>query len=137
MNDLAGALAILSAMITPAVLILACGSLTLATSQRLGRIIERTRRISNQFKELARNRTDQAMLEEERVLLFNQLGRATRRAPAATRYDVLVSGPQYFRSDQCGDWHCGGLGPKVHMGSDPAWTGRGRIALLRQPAFDR
>jgi Protein of unknown function (DUF2721) len=64
MNDLAGALAILSAMITPAVLILACGSLTLATSQRLGRVIERTRRISNQFKELARNRTDQAMLEE-------------------------------------------------------------------------
>jgi hypothetical protein len=80
MNDLAGALAILSSMITPAVLILACGSLTLATSQRLGRVIERTRRISNQFKELARNRTDQAMLEEERVLLFNQLGRATRRA---------------------------------------------------------
>jgi hypothetical protein len=45
-------LSILSAMITPAVLILACGSLVLATSQRLARVMDRTREISNELKNL-------------------------------------------------------------------------------------
>lgn len=46
MTQFSGALAILSAMITPAVLISACGSLILATSQRLNRVIERTRKLA-------------------------------------------------------------------------------------------
>lgn len=44
-------LAILSAMITPAVLILASSSLILATSQRLSRIMERARRLNAHFQD--------------------------------------------------------------------------------------
>ena len=39
MDHLAPSLAVLSAMITPAVLISACGTLILSTSQRLGRVV--------------------------------------------------------------------------------------------------
>lgn len=80
MNDLSMVLAILSAMITPAVLIVASSSLILATSQRLGRVIERTRKISDQFEKLVHSQANEAHLEEERNAVFNQIGRATRRA---------------------------------------------------------
>jgi hypothetical protein len=46
---LGGTLAVLSAMITPAVLISACGSLAISTSNRLSRTIERARKLSEQF----------------------------------------------------------------------------------------
>ena len=40
------ALAVLTAMITPAVLISACGALIFSTSTRLGRVIDRVRTLS-------------------------------------------------------------------------------------------
>ena len=40
------ALAILTAMITPAVLISACGALIFSTSTRLGRVVDRVRMLS-------------------------------------------------------------------------------------------
>lgn len=60
------ALAILSAMITPAVLISACGQLIISTSARLGRVIDRTRKVLSRF--------------EEREMLFEQLGFTTKRS---------------------------------------------------------
>jgi hypothetical protein len=84
MNDLSATLTILSAMITPAILIMASGSLILTTSQRLGRVIERTRKIADRFEELAKvellAKQDATFLEEEKHHLFEQLGRATRRS---------------------------------------------------------
>lgn len=77
-SQLTGSLAILSAMITPAVLISACGSLIIATSTRLGRVIDRTRQVSEHFGELARAE-DRTMLDEERQLLFRQLNNLARR----------------------------------------------------------
>lgn len=53
MNGLPDALAVLSAMITPAVLISGCGSLIMATAGRLNRAVDRTREISRRFAELA------------------------------------------------------------------------------------
>ena len=47
------ALAILTAMITPAVLISACGALIFSTSSRLGRVVDRTRILSDRFQALA------------------------------------------------------------------------------------
>lgn len=76
--QLSGALAILSAMITPAVLISACGSLIIATSTRLGRVIDRTRQVSDRFADLAREE-DRTLLDEERALIFDQLNGLTRR----------------------------------------------------------
>ena len=55
MNNLSTALAILSAMITPAVLISACGQLIISTSARLGRVIDRTRKVLSRFEELEKS----------------------------------------------------------------------------------
>jgi Protein of unknown function (DUF2721) len=78
-SELSGAVGILSVMITPALLISACGSLIIATSNRLGRVIDRTRQASDRFAELARDQ-ERTMLGEERQLLFDQLSGLTRRA---------------------------------------------------------
>ncbi|HYR07888.1 MAG TPA: DUF2721 domain-containing protein [Longimicrobium sp.] len=78
-------LTVLSAMVTPAVLILASSSLILATSNRLARAIDRTRTISERVADLAHEAEDRAMLAEERVLLFEQLGRTARRTKLLTR----------------------------------------------------
>jgi hypothetical protein len=45
---------VLSAMITPAVLISACGALILSTSVRLGRVVDRVRALADRFEELSR-----------------------------------------------------------------------------------
>lgn len=74
------ALAVLTAMITPAVLISACGALIFSTSTRLGRVVDRVRLLSSKFEELARNPEKDEMFEERRVLIFQQLDRQTSRA---------------------------------------------------------
>lgn len=76
----ANALAVLTAMITPAVLISACGALIFSTGTRLGRVIDRVRYLTSKFEELAKNPQADEMAEERRLLLFNQLDRQTSRA---------------------------------------------------------
>src|SRR5262249_60338182 len=48
-----GGLTLLSAMITPAVLISACGTLIFSTSNRLGRIVDRVRELGGLLQQLA------------------------------------------------------------------------------------
>ncbi len=79
-TNLSYTLAILSAMITPAVLISACGSLAISTANRLGRAIDRTRRLSERFREMVETQPDSPLRDDEISLLFDQLSRATRRA---------------------------------------------------------
>lgn len=74
------ALAILTAMITPAVLISACGALIFSTSTRLGRVVDRVRTLSEKFQELATNPEKDEMFDERRALIFLQLDRQTSRA---------------------------------------------------------
>ena len=74
------ALAVLTAMITPAVLISACGALIFSTSSRLGRVIDRVRVLSDRFQELAAHPEKDEMFEERRSLIFTQLDRQTSRA---------------------------------------------------------
>lgn len=74
------ALAILTAMITPAVLISACGALIFSTSSRLGRVIDRVRVLSDRFQELAAHPEKDEMFEERRALIFTQLDRQMARA---------------------------------------------------------
>ncbi len=74
------ALAVLTAMITPAVLISACGALIFSTSTRLGRVIDRVRVLSEKWEQLARNPEQDEMHDERRVLIFSQLDRQTSRA---------------------------------------------------------
>ena len=74
------ALAMLTAMITPAVLISACGALIFSTSTRLGRVIDRVRVLSDRFQEIAAHPEKDDMFEERRMLIFTQLDRQMSRA---------------------------------------------------------
>src|SRR5262245_47960701 len=67
-------------MITPAVLISACGALIFSTSSRLGRVVDRVRILSERFQEIAKNPGQDEMFEERRQLIFTQLDRQTSRA---------------------------------------------------------
>jgi hypothetical protein len=55
MQDTLYSLSVLSAMITPAVLISACGTLILSTSTRLARIVDRVRVLTSTIEELYKN----------------------------------------------------------------------------------
>lgn len=85
MEPLSSALAVLTAMITPAVLISACGALILSTSTRLGRVVDRVRALSISFEELAESGDELALLEERRAVVFNQLDKLTSRARVLQR----------------------------------------------------
>ncbi len=79
MTNFPDAISVLSAMITPAVLISACGSLILATSDRLSKAVMRTREISSALiPRAADQRSDDR--EEERRMLFTQLDFVTTRS---------------------------------------------------------
>ena len=85
MDPLSSALAVLTAMITPAVLVTACGTLILSTSSRLGRVVNRVRDLSDRFEELAHASEDIDLLEERRTLIFDQLAKLMRRARTLQR----------------------------------------------------
>ncbi|WP_288402609.1 DUF2721 domain-containing protein [uncultured Deinococcus sp.] len=74
---------VLTAMITPAVLISGAGTLLLSTSNRLGRSTDRVRNLTTRFKLLMgpQGQTEPLAAEEKRLIL-EQLPRLTRR----TRY---------------------------------------------------
>jgi hypothetical protein len=76
----ADALAVLTAMLTPAVLISACGALIFSTATRLGRVIDRVRFLAARFEDLAKDPQSDAMAEDRLPLLHTQLERQTVRA---------------------------------------------------------
>lgn len=69
-NDISASLGVLSSMLTPAVLIMVCGSLILGTSNRLTRLIDRTRKLYDQHKAALKkgNDTVAELLEEREAL---------------------------------------------------------------------
>ncbi|HEX8557209.1 MAG TPA: DUF2721 domain-containing protein [Pyrinomonadaceae bacterium] len=81
MEALSSAVAVLTAMITPAVLISACGALILSTSTRLGRTVDRVRLLIDRFEEMARTQQTEGveLFEERRSVLFYQLDKLTTR----------------------------------------------------------
>ncbi|HYY56237.1 MAG TPA: DUF2721 domain-containing protein, partial [Pyrinomonadaceae bacterium] len=80
MEGLSSALAVLTAMITPAVLISACGTMILSTSTRLGRVVDRVRQLSDKLEELAHAKSEVELYEERRTVIFSQLDKLTSRA---------------------------------------------------------
>jgi hypothetical protein len=78
-TNLPDATSVLSAMITPAVLISACGSLILATSDRLTKAVTRTREISTALIPRENDKRSENR-EEERRMLFTQLDFVTTRS---------------------------------------------------------
>ncbi|HEV7681860.1 MAG TPA: DUF2721 domain-containing protein [Pyrinomonadaceae bacterium] len=78
MDPTTSAVAVLTAMITPAVLISACGSMILSTSSRLGRVVDRVRGLSDKWEELAAKKSDET--KERQGVIFAQLDKLTSRA---------------------------------------------------------
>jgi len=81
METLSSALAVLTAMITPAVLISACGALILSTSTRLGRVVDRVRMLIDSFEQMTKTQEEGGveLFEERRAVIFNQLDKLTTR----------------------------------------------------------
>src|SRR5215831_15029206 len=80
MDALTSSLAVLTAMITPAVLISASGTMILSTSTSLGRVVDRVRQLSDRLRELAHEEVSVEFLEEERAMLYDQLDKLTSRS---------------------------------------------------------
>lgn len=78
MDPMSSAVAVLTAMITPAVLISACGSMILSTSSRLGRVVDRVRALSDKLEELAGKHSEET--KERQGVIFAQLDKLTSRA---------------------------------------------------------
>jgi len=80
MEGLTSSLAVLTAMITPAVLISASGTMILSTSTRLGRVVDRVRSLSDRLQSLSSDEADVDLLEEKRLMTFDQLDKLTSRS---------------------------------------------------------
>ncbi|HOF88603.1 MAG TPA: DUF2721 domain-containing protein [Armatimonadota bacterium] len=85
LTELTAALAILSAVITPAVLIAACASLAISTAARVSRVISRTRELSAHFERMVLAGAAGAIVEDEYALLLRQIAWATRRSELLQR----------------------------------------------------
>ena len=78
-NAPTSALAVLTAMITPAVLISACGTLVLSTSTRLARVIDRVRQMSERADDLDERKATLPDYENRRSALLRQMRTLARR----------------------------------------------------------
>ena len=80
MDALTASLGVLTAMITPAVLISASGTMILSTSTRLGRVVDRVRLLLDRLRELSASDEKPEFFEEERAMLYDQLDKLTSRS---------------------------------------------------------
>jgi len=84
-ETLSEALAVLAAMITPALLITASGTFILSTSQRLGRVIDRVRTIGDRMDVLLHDTTGIELIEERKTMLMEQMRHQSSRATLLQR----------------------------------------------------
>lgn len=84
MQELATPLGLLSAMITPAVLISACGALIFSTSTRLARIVDRVRTLSQDLEGIFTGKVTE-FADERRAEYERQLAVHTRRGQIIQR----------------------------------------------------
>jgi hypothetical protein len=79
-RSLSPTLAVLTAMITPAVLMSACGTMILSTSVRLGRVVDRIRDLSDRFQQLLVHEAPSEIEREQQRMILAQLGQFRKRA---------------------------------------------------------
>ena len=84
-SSLSAGLTVLTAMITPALLISASGTFVLSTSNRLGRVIDRVRRLTEILEEVMKEGHTVELLPERRALIFELIDRQTTRAKMLAR----------------------------------------------------
>ena len=85
LGSLSDAIAVLTSMITPALLISASGTFILSTSTRLTTVIDRVRAISEKFEGFVRNPENEPFFLEQREMLLEQMGRLSLRASLLQR----------------------------------------------------
>lgn len=78
-RDLGFALSIFSAMLTPVILISATGSLTISTSNRLSRAIDRARKITELVEALVKAEVADKLHDERKRMYFSLMSRITDR----------------------------------------------------------
>lgn len=84
-RSLSTGLTVLTAMITPALLISASGTFVLSTSNRLGRVIDRVRKLTDTLEEVMQDSHQSELLPERRALMFELIGRQMKRAKLLAR----------------------------------------------------
>jgi hypothetical protein len=84
-RSLSAGLTVLTAMITPALLISASGTFVLSTSNRLGRVIDRVRKLTEMLEEVTKEGQESDLLPERRALIFDLIDRQTTRAKMLAR----------------------------------------------------
>lgn len=72
-------------MVTPVVLISACGSLLISTSNRLGRAVERSRKLAGELKAFVLMEEKDRESDEQLSLLVDLLNQAVRRSQLLER----------------------------------------------------
>lgn len=89
MEALSSAVTVLTAMITPAVLVSACAGLILSTSLRLGRVADRVRVLSDKLEEISHTEAKPEHHKERCRVIFSQLNTLTSRARILQRSIVV------------------------------------------------
>jgi hypothetical protein len=79
-DPLSSSVDVLTSMITPAVLISASGTLILSTSNRLGRVVDRVRDLSDRFEELSKQEEKDEGMRKKLEMIFDQLDSLPKRA---------------------------------------------------------
>ncbi len=93
-QNLSSALQVLTAMLTPALLLSACGSLIISTSNRLGRVVDRVRKLSDRMEDLIKEPEDTELIHERRLMIEKHLELQSRRASLLMKTMVSL----YFAS---------------------------------------
>jgi hypothetical protein len=89
MEALMSAVTVLTAMVTPAILISACSGLILSTSHRLWRVTDRVRYLSEELEQITHGETKKEHRKERCWAIFSQLDRLTARARILQRAIVV------------------------------------------------
>jgi hypothetical protein len=89
MKSPSAALTVLTSMITPALLLSACGTFILSTSHRLGRVIDRVRNLTVMMEDIMQEDRKVELLDERRRVIFNMIDRQSARAKLLVRALVI------------------------------------------------
>jgi hypothetical protein len=89
-QNLSSALNVLTAMLTPALLLSACGSFIISTSGRLGRVVDRVRKLADRMEELLASQEQAELIAERRAMIEKHMELQSTRASLLMRTMVSL-----------------------------------------------
>jgi hypothetical protein len=132
-NALSSTIEFLTAMITPALLISATGSMVLSTSTRLGRVIDRVRQLTCQLEDLItlNDKTKVPLYDKKLEMTFKLLDKVTSRSRILQKAMVAFITVWVFRPNERFNRHCRNF-RNLPLVSDSHRTDWNFIFILRQ-----